>query len=147
MPYPHRSPAVVQGLLCAMLAALTPAALAEAPAAAPRPLACEPPRFGRDTLSLVCPLGDAAVPQRMHIKVHFTGSHDDTTAALQVSLGDAPVACDPGSKTSTEFEDGDVTLDCRFTVPAGPGAATLLRASAKWFHAQQVGLEVNGQRP
>ena len=45
------------------------------------------------------------------------------------------------------LEDGDVTLDCRFTASGHQGAGTVLRASAKWFHAQYVGLEVNGRDP
>jgi hypothetical protein len=53
------------------------------------------------------------------------------------------VACDPGSKTSTEGEDGDVTLECRLTLPAKPGAAILLRASARWFHALFAGFQVD----
>ncbi len=96
---------------------------------------------------MVCALDGAAAPQRVHVKLHLTGSHDDTTATLDVALGDAPVACESGSKTSTEGEDGDVTLDCRFTAAVGPGPATALRVAAKWFHAQYVGLEVEGRRP
>ncbi len=106
------------------------------------PQRCEAPAFGRDRLAVVCALDDAA-PQRVHVKVHFTGSHDDTTASLEVTIGGAPVACDAGSKTSTEFEDGDVTLDCLLTASVEPGAAKDLRVSAKWFHAQYVNLEVN----
>lgn len=79
--------------------------------------------------------------------VHLTGSHDDTTASIEVAIGNVPVVCDAGSKTSTEGEDGDVTLDCRFTASGHQGAGTVLRASAKWFHAQYVGLEVNGRDP
>jgi hypothetical protein len=144
MTFAHRSRALAHGLLSVMLAALAPASATEGPAAAQR---CEPPTLGRDKLSVVCALDDAAAPQRIHIQVHLTGSHDDTTASMEVAIGDAPIDCDAGSKTSTEGEDGDVTLDCRFTPSVRPGAAAVLRASAKWYHAQYVGLEVNGHRP
>jgi hypothetical protein len=107
---------------------------------------CEAPAFGRDSLAVLCALDDAT-PQRVHVKVHFTGSHDDTTASLEVSIGGAPVACDAGSKTSTEFEDGDVTLDCLLTASVEPAAAKDLRVSAKWFHAQYVNFEVNWRFP
>jgi len=140
---------VLVGVLQAVPAtAASPAPLAtERSAASQRPLHCEPPTFGRDKLTVVCALDAAAAPQRVHIKVRFTGSHDDTTASMEVAIGDAPVACDAGSKMSTEGEDGDVTLDCRFTASGRQGGATVLRASAKWFHAQYVGLEVDGHRP
>ncbi len=138
---------MAHNLLFVMLAASTPASATEGPAATQRPQRCEQPTLGRDKLTLVCALDVAAAPQRIHIKVHLTGSHDDTTASMEVAIGDAPVACDAGSKTSTEGEDGDVTLDCRFTASGAPGAAMVVRASAKWFHAQYVGLEVNGRRP
>lgn len=143
-----------RGWLAALLAAAAPAAVMAIdppPAGAgdersPTPLRCEPPTLGRDKLSVVCAL-DAATPQRFRIKVHLTGSHDDTTASMEVAAGGALVACDAGSKTSTEGEDGDVTLECRFTAPGGPGASTVVRASARWFHAQYVGLEVDRRRP
>lgn len=157
MSLAHRPRLPVHRLLCLVLAAVLPAvpvaagpalpSTPEGPAAAQRPQRCKPPTFGRDKLTVLCALAVAAAPQRIHIQVHLTGSHDDTTASLEVAIGDTPVACDAGSKTSTESEDGDVTLDCRFTVSVKPDAATVLRASAKWFHAQYVGLEVNGQRP
>ncbi len=157
MIFSHRSRALAHSLPSLMLAtalqalpaiaASTPSSPTEAPASSQRPLRCEPPTLGHDKLTVVCVLDDAAAPQRVHIKVHLTGSHDDTTASMEVAIGDAPIACEAGSKSSTEGEDGDVTLDCRFTASGRPGASTVLRASAKWFHAQYVGLEVNGHRP
>lgn len=103
--------------------------------------------LGRDRLAVVCALDEAASPHRVHIRIHFTGSHDDTTASMDITLDDAPVACDAGSKTMTEGEDGDVTLDCRFSAAAKSRTARVVRTSARWFHAQLVGLDVNGQRP
>ena len=157
----HRPRLPVHRLLCLVLAAALPGmpALAvavsaaalpsatEAPAVSDRPtLRCEPPRLSHDRLNLVCVL-DASEPQRVHVKVDFGGSHDDTNAALEVTLGDTPVACDAVSKTSSEGEDGEVTLDCRFTVAATAGAGQMLRASARWFHARYLNVEVHALQP
>jgi hypothetical protein len=147
MNFAHPTKTVAHSLLYAMLAALTPASGSESAASAQRPPTCEPPRLARDTLTMVCALAHAAAPQSIDVKVHFTGSHDDTTASLEVAIGDAPVTCAAGSKTSTEAEDGDVTLDCRFIASVKPGSEAVLRVSAKWFHAQYVGTEVNGRQP
>lgn len=157
MPLTRRTRSLAQSLPCLLVATTLqglPATAASAPwspSAAPAlsqpALRCEPPAFGRDRLTMVCALAGATAPRRMHIKVQLTGSHDDTAASMEVTNGDAPIACDADSKTSTEGADGDVTLDCRFAAPGKPGAATVLRVSAKRFHAQYVGLEVNGHRP
>jgi hypothetical protein len=157
MPFAHRSRALAHSLLSVVFvtvlqsvpatAASTPSSATERPAASQRPLPCKPPTLDRDKLTVICALDEAAAAQRVHIKVHLTGSHDDTTASMEVAIGDVPVACDAGSRVSTEGEDGDVTLDCRFTASGRQGGATVLRASAKWFHAQYVGLEVDGHRP
>lgn len=141
--FAHRSRVLAYSLLWVLLLASVPASAPQAAAAAPQPQACEPPALGRDKLSMRCSLDPAAGPQRFHIQVHFTGSHDDTTASIEVAIGDTPVVCDAGSKTSTEGEDGDVTLDCQFNASAKPGAAAMLRASARWFHAQYVGFAVD----
>lgn len=137
---------VIAVLLAAALpvtAGAADAAVAKAmdPTATPRPaLRCEAPKLGRDALNVSCAL-EAGAPRRVQLRVRLTGSHDDTTGTLQVAIAGAAVTCDAGSKTSTEGEDGDVTLDCRFTAAADPGAATLVQASARWFHAQFVGFE------
>lgn len=119
---------------------------AEKPSATQRHLRCEPPALGRDQLVVVCHIDPSEV-RRVRVRIHLTGSHDDTTASIEVAIGDAPVVCDAGSKTSTEGEDGDVTLDCHFTASGRSGAATMLRASARWFHAQYIGFEVDERHP
>ncbi len=144
----HRltSLALVAALQAApVTAASNPLPGLNASAASQPPQSCEAPAFGRDRMTVLCTM-DVAASQHVHIKVHFTGSHDDTTASLEVAIGGAPVACDSGSKTSTEFEDGDVTLDCLLTASVKPGAAKDLRVSAKWFHAQYVNFEANWRR-
>jgi hypothetical protein len=125
-----------------VIAVSAPATVMGKDRAPPLPQRCEPPALGRDRLAVLCAL-DGAATQRIHVKVHLTGSHDDTTATLEVAIGGAPVACDAGSKTSTEFEDGDVTLDCLLTASVKPGTVSNLNVSARWFHAQYVNFEVN----
>ena len=102
--------------------------------------------LGRDKLTVVCRI-DSDEARRVRVRIYLTGSHDDTTASMEVAIGDTPVVCDVDSKTSTEGEDGDVTLDCHFTASGKSGAATMLRASARWFHAQYVGFEVDNHQP
>ena len=128
------------------LALATPAADVAA-SSSQQTLRCERPVLGPSQLALDCTLDAIAAPQRVTFKVRFTGSHDDTTASLQVALDDAAVACEAGSKTSTEYEDGDVTLECRFGAPARSGNTMNLRASAKWFHADYVSHEIDASRP
>jgi hypothetical protein len=130
----------------AMAAESTAAPAAANPSATRQPLRCEPPRLAWDRMSVLCHLDPAEV-RRVRFRIHLTGSHDDTNASMEVAIGDAPVACDAGSKTSTEGEDGDVTLDCQFNVSGKQGAATTLRALARWFHAQFVGFAVDERQP
>jgi hypothetical protein len=151
----HRSRACARSVLPLLLAAVLPAAaMAAASTAAPaadkasatqRPLRCEP-TLGRDKLMVVCSI-DASQVRLVRVRVHLTGSHDDTTASMEVAIGDVPATCDADSKTSTEGEDGDVTLACRFITSGGSGAATTLRAMARWFHAHYVGFEVDERQP
>jgi len=128
-----------------MAAASTAAPEADKPSATERRLRCEP-ALGRDKLMVVCSI-DASQVRWVRVRVHLTGSHDDTTASMEVAIGDVPATCDADSKTSTEGEDGDVTLACRFTTSGGSGAATTLRATARWFHAHYVGFEVDERQP
>ena len=139
--------ALIASLLAAPITVASNPLLRLNGSAAPRlPQRCEAPAFGRDRLAVVCMLEDATL-QQVHIKVHFTGSHDDTTASLEVAIGGAPVACSSDSKTNTEFEDGDVTLDCLLTASVKPGTARDLQVLAKWFHAQYVNFEMSWRLP
>jgi hypothetical protein len=151
----RRSRACARSVLSLLLAAGLPATVmaaestaapaAEKPSPTSQPLRCDPPSLAWDRMTVLCRIEPTAV-RRMRVRIHLTGSHDDTNASLEVAVGDAPVACDAGSKTSTEGEDGDVVLDCRFSALAKPGAATV-RASARWFHAQYVGFEADAREP
>lgn len=86
-----------------------------------------------------CRLQPSASTQHFRFKVNFSGSHDDTRAALEATLDGAPFDCADGSKTNTESEDGEVSLDCRFTVAANPAAPAVLVVAVRWHHAQYMG--------
>lgn len=109
---------------------------------ATEPAACESltPRNERREIS--CALKSATATQRFRFKAHFSGSHDDTTAALKLTLDGAPLACEPGSKTYLEAEDGDVALECRFSIAPGAGSTHSLRAQLSWHHAEYTRFEL-----
>ncbi len=109
-------------------------------------LRCEPAIVGHDKLQMICTVAPSERKQ-LRVRVHLTGSHDDTAASMDIVIDGASVACEAGNKTRTEGEDGDVTLECRFTVVDRKGSSTVLTASAKWYHAQYVGVEVDEARP
>lgn len=64
------------------------------------------------------------------------GSHDDTKLAMKPTLDGKAIVCDPGSKTSSLYEDGDVVLECRFQITAKAGTNALLAVRLQWYHAQ-----------
>jgi hypothetical protein len=123
------------GLACA--AGVEPVA-----AAAASKLQCEAQTPGGDLRSITCPLNAAAAPRRLRFKVDFSGGHDDTMASMTLSLDGQALACEPGSKTQLMGEDGDVSLECRFSVPAGADTRRVLRASVKWSHAQYTDFDL-----
>jgi hypothetical protein len=121
--------------------ALAAWAASTGPAGATEPAACESltPRNERREVS--CALKVPTAAQRFRFKAHFSGSHDDTTATMKLTLDGALLACEPGSKTYLEAEDGDVALECRFSVV--PGDATRnMRALISWHHAEYTRFEL-----
>ena len=111
------------------------AAFAAASSAAADPPCKAHPGFG-DVLDVECRV-DAS--QRYVFKVDFAGGHDDTSASMSLSMGEQPLACEPGSKTSLFGEDGEVSLTCAFR-PAQEGG--LMRASVRWSHARYTGFDL-----
>jgi hypothetical protein len=102
----------------------------------PSPSGCEARPQGNDALQVTCPLGRSASVQRFRFTANFSGGHDDTTASMTPTLDGASLACEPGSKTSLIGEDGDVSVDCAFTVGEAPGTTRVLQVLLKWRHAQ-----------
>lgn len=118
------------------------AVLAAGPAASAEPVTCESLTPRNERREIGCALRAPTAAQHFRFKAHFSGSHDDTTAALKLTLDGAPLACDPGSKTYLEAEDGDVTLECRFSIAPGGGTTRSVRALLSWHHAEYTRFEL-----
>lgn len=129
-PAMNRTPALLSCALlsCAMLSA--PGALA---AAEPE---CRIEAQTRNTKTVVCNIPFADSPQQFEFVASFSGSHDDTELALQPALDDRSLACGAGSKLESTFEDGDITLNCRFEVSGKVGGHAQFRTRIRWHHAE-----------
>jgi hypothetical protein len=91
---------------------------------------------GRMATQIECRVSPSDAAQRVRFEAHFSGSHDDTRATMAAALDEKPVTCEDGSKTGTEGEDGDITLQCRMTVNATAGRPRMLRITLRWYHAE-----------
>lgn len=65
-----------------------------------------------------CPLPTFTSAQQAHVKVELSGGHDDSLATLALQHNGKTLSCAQGNKTESEGEDGDIVLECRFTLPA-----------------------------
>jgi len=134
-----RSMAVLMVLVLQALAA--PAGMGAAHAQGkPR---CESSEDPGDKRVVNCPLSALGILQSFRFKANFSGSHDDTMAAMTATLDGAPLACAPGSKTDLMGEDGDVSLQCTFSLTGKAGAQHVLRVMLSWRHAQYTGFELD----
>lgn len=105
---------------------------------------CESHTPRADRRDISCSLSASETTQRFRFKALFSGSHDDTAASLAPTLDGKPLACEAGSKTQlTGEEEGDVALECRFSIApaAGAGAKQALRVLISWHHAQYMAFE------
>ncbi len=93
------------------------------------------PEFG-DKRDVTCVFAASNADQHLLFRVKFLGSHDDTVLSMSASLNQQPLTCDPGSKMSSRFEDGEISLECRFSVKAGAGPKQVLEMAIEWTHAQ-----------
>ena len=105
-------------------------------------LLCTSQAPGGDTRDIECPLDASETAQRFSFKANFAGGHDDTTASMSVTLNGLPLACEHGSKTSLSGEDGDVSLECKFSVVEKAGPKLVLKATLSWRHAQFTNVEL-----
>jgi hypothetical protein len=124
-------------MLClwtALASAAEPTAGAVAPAPSKLPCASQSP--GGDLRNISCTLNTPSTARRFRFKVDFSGGHDDTMASMLLKLDGSPLACEPGSKTQLMGEDGDVSLECSFSVPNAASAPRELTVLVKWSHAQ-----------
>jgi hypothetical protein len=98
-----------------------------------------------DSRDITCVVAGTAADQRLVFRVKFLGSHDDTILSMTASLDGKPLDCDPGSRMSSRFEDGDISLECRFQVKAGAAAKQVLQMRVVWTHAQYAEHELTAQ--
>ena len=102
---------------------------------------CEVQAVGADSRDIRCPLSTSGTGQQFRVRANFSGGHDDTTASMTASLDGAALVCGEGSKTSLMGEDGDISLECRFSLTDKPGMTRVLRVLVTWRHAQYTGFE------
>lgn len=125
--------ALAWAALC--LAALAPAG-GRAQPAVPQAPGCDSKTNGGDLIVYSCPLVAKEAAQRYRFVANFGGSHDDTKLSISATLNGTPVGCAPGSKASSRYEDGDISLDCRLELKAAAGSRHLLAVKVQWYHAQ-----------
>lgn len=97
---------------------------------------CESTTPRNERREVACTLGTDWASRPLRFEARFSGSHDDTTLSLAATLDGRPLACGPGSKTASEYEDGDISLSCRFTLPDSSAKPPVLRVLLSWYHAQ-----------
>jgi len=119
------------------------AAAADADTAKQGELHCESPSTPGDYRNIECPLNASGTPQRFRFKANFSGGHDDTMASMEATLDGSPLACEKGSKTSLQGEDGDVSLECRFSLKEKAGTKHVFAAALTWRHAQYTDFELH----
>lgn len=105
-------------------------------------ISCAWETWGGDHRDFKCPLTATGTTQLFRFKANFSGSHDDTKARMVTTLNGRPLACAAGSKTSLFAEDGDVSLECRFSVTEAAGTEHLLAVTLFWYHAQYMDFEL-----
>jgi hypothetical protein len=113
------------------------------PASAQGKPRCESRATAYDTTDVECSVSATGKPRRFRFKANFSGSHDDTMASIVTTLDGAPLACEKGSKTSLQGEDGDVSLECRFSITEKAGTSHLLGMTVSWRHAQYTSFELD----
>jgi hypothetical protein len=97
---------------------------------------CDSRTNGGDHWDVKCPLNASGTAQHFRFKVNFSGGHDDTKANMAPTLDGSPLECEKGSKTSLFGEDGDVSLECRFSITEKAGTQRVFGVTILWSHAQ-----------
>lgn len=104
---------------------------------------CESAASPGDTRDIKCALNASGSLQRFRFKAHFSGGHDDTIASMTATLNGVPLTCEEGSKTSLRFEEGNVSLECRFSIAEKAGTDPILGVVLLWSHAQYTEFELD----
>lgn len=89
-----------------------------------------------DRREISCAIPRVGSARQYRFVVRFSGGHDDTRAWMTLKLNEQALACEPGSKIELEGEEGDVSLECTFTVPAHLDGGHRLGVYVQWHHAQ-----------
>jgi hypothetical protein len=92
-----------------------------------------------------CQLPKAGFAGKLRFKANFAGGHDDTSARIETSIDDAPLACDESSKMFLSQEDGDVSLWCDFAVAGVVQGSGVFKVAIIWGHAEYVNYELVAQ--
>ena len=87
------------------------------------------------------PAGCLRSLQQFRFKANFTGGHDDTMASMTATLNGGPLTCGEGSTTSLQGEEGDVSLECRFSMTEKAGTKPIFGVVVSWDHAQYTNFE------
>lgn len=125
----------VSALALAGCATTTPAAFSPADACSERSTA-----FGRQEIQ--CQLPKTGFTGKLRFKANFSGGHEDTSARIEPSIDDVPLACDEGSKVHLVQEDGDVSLWCDFAVADPMRGNGVFKVVVWWGHAEYVNYEM-----
>jgi hypothetical protein len=108
--------------------------------AQPKP-ECAWTTLGGDHRDFKCPLVATGKTQRFRFKTMYSGGHDDTRAQMEMLLDGKPLSCAEGSKIKLFGEDGNISLECRFSLTGEPGTQHVLGVIVEWGHAQYEGFE------
>jgi hypothetical protein len=132
--------AAALGVLSTLETRVAPAQ--EQPKPKPERVACESPPPPGNLREIRCPITMHRSIQRFHFKVNFSGGHDDTSASIVPRMNDGPFTCDKDSKLSLFGEDGDVSLECKFTIKAAVGSEHHFGVAVKWNHAEYTDFQL-----
>lgn len=91
-----------------------------------------------DRREINCPLAGAKEPKQYRFTARFSGGHDDTRAWITPRLKEAPLQCEPGSKTELEGEEGEISLQCTFSVPASADTKGQFQVQVRWSHCEYM---------
>lgn len=106
------------------------------PAEASQP-ACSVESQTFDSKDVLCVIPAGGTMQRgFEFIARFSGSHDDTRVSMRPSLDGRPLTCEEGSRNELFGEDGNVSLNCRFAVPAAQQTEARLKVTIRWSHAE-----------
>jgi hypothetical protein len=140
MPFIHACEPPMKRVIAASLFLIC-----QAPAMAAGAVQCQSQAPGYDSLDVKCPLPASVAAAHYRFKANFSGGHDDTKATITPTLDGAPLACGEGSKISLFGEDGDVSLECRFSIPAKTAGQPVFGALVWWSHAQYTDFEFDSE--